>query len=138
MKKLMDSNIYEPKGKILIIGSCLEFMQPVGYKNIIKDYDMVFCVCLEEIHINMVITKICGMLSTGKISKISFASVDKSPHCIQLHYIQGEIERIMDKDKLVPISNYVIVDNEIHLIDKKAISLSKNLLQISNSIEDVK
>lgn len=132
MKKLIESNIYELKGKILIVGTCLPFMQPDGYKSMVDDYDMVFSVCLEEIHINMVITKICGILSTGRISSITFASVDKSPHCIQLHYIYGEIERMMNEDKIVPIYNYVVVDNKLHLIDKKNIYLSKNLLEMSS------
>ena len=43
---------------------------------------------IESKNINMVITKLIGMLSRVKINKIIFASVDKSPHCIQLHYIQ--------------------------------------------------
>jgi hypothetical protein len=138
MKNLIESNIYEPQGKVLIIGSCLPFMQPVGYKKLAADYDMIFSVCLEEVHINMIITKICGMLSTGNISSLTFASVDKSPHCVQLHYIRNEIERLMDKSKIVPIYNFVIVDNIPFLIDKKVISLSKNLIEISSLLEKEK
>ena len=40
---------------------------------------------LESHHINMVITKIMGMLCEVNVKKLIFASVDKSPHCVQLH-----------------------------------------------------
>ena len=42
----------------------------------------------------MAITKIGGMLRTGKIHRIIFAIVDKSLHCIQMHYIQDELKEI--------------------------------------------
>lgn len=57
-------------------------MQPEGFKKLEKISNNIYDLCLEEIHINMAITKICGMIRTKKIKKIIFASVDKSPHCI--------------------------------------------------------
>jgi len=39
----------------------------------------------------MAITKISGMIRTGKIKNIIFATVDKSPHCVQVHYIRNEL-----------------------------------------------
>ena len=80
----------------------------------------------------MAITKICGMIRTAKIKKIIFASVDKSPHCIQLHYIQDEIRKVMDIKNIV-IENYVVADNELTKISPKIISLSKNLKKLSES-----
>jgi len=44
----------------------------------------------------MAITKIDRMLRANKIKRIIFASVDESPHCIQLHYIQDELRKMMD------------------------------------------
>ena len=93
MQNLLETNIYEPKGKVLICGTCLSKMQPVGYAALAEDFDFIMTVCLERDHINMVITKIQAMLSTGKITQLVFASVNKSPHCIQLHYIKNEIKR---------------------------------------------
>lgn len=78
----------------------------------------------------MAITKVCGMIRTGKVKKIIFASVDKSPHCIQLHYIQDEIRKVMDIKNIV-IENYVLVDNEIIEITPEIISLSKNFKKLS-------
>ena len=78
----------------------------------------------------MVITKVGGMLRTGKIKRILFVTVDKSPHCIQLHYIQDELRKMMKLDN-IKFENYVMVENELISISQKVISLSKNLSKIN-------
>lgn len=130
MQNLMETNIYEPAGKVLICGTCLPQMQPEGYAALAEDFDMIFTLCLEKEHVNMAITKICGMLSTGQITQLVFATVNNSPHCTQLHYIRREIKRIMTNE-LPPIFNFVIENNELHFINDKTISLSKDLIQLS-------
>ena len=77
----------------------------------------------------MAIAKIGGMLRTGKIHKIIFATVDKSPHCIQMHYIQDGLKKMMNIDNIA-IKNYVVVDNELEEITPEIISLSKNLSEL--------
>ena len=132
---LLERNIYDIKGKVLICGTCLFNMQQVGFEKIKKDYDTIVFLCLEHDHINMAITKICGAISTNNIKSITFASVNKSPHCIQLHYIKNEIERIMDKKKIPPINNIIIQNNEIYEIDDNVLSLSKDLVKLSKIIK---
>lgn len=136
MKNLLETNIYDAKGKILICGTCLQFMQSKGYKKIIQDYDDILFLCLEKDHINMAITKVCGMLSTGKVSSITFASVNKSPHCTQLHYIKNEIKRVMDYDKLPEMKNIIVQDNEIYEISDECLSISKDLVRLQEKIND--
>lgn len=131
MKELMKSNIYDVNETIIIVGSCLKSMQPKGFKELEKISNNIYELCLEETHINMAITKIGGMLRTRKIKKIIFASVDKSPHCIQLHYIQDELRKIMSLSN-VEIENYVVVNNELVKIIPEIISLSKNLKELSS------
>lgn len=106
-------------------------MQSEGYKKITKISNNIYDICLEATHINMAITKIGGMLRTNKIKKIIFAMVDKSPHCIGLHYIQDELQKMMDLSN-IEIENYVVVDNQLIKITPKTISLSKNLKELSN------
>ena len=60
------------------------------------------------------------------IVNIIFATVDKSPHCVQVHYIRNELEKMMNLDN-INITNYVIVDNQLIEISSDIISLSKNL-----------
>ena len=131
MKELMKSNIYDVEETIIVVGSCLKNMQLEGYEKLQKISTNIYEVCLEEIHINMAITKIGGMLRTNRIKKIIFASVDKSPHCIQLHYIQDELRKMLNLSN-IEIENYVIVDNELKKISTSTISLSKNLSKLSN------
>ena len=131
MKELIKSNIYDVGETIIVVGSCLKTMQPIGYEELKKISNNIYELCLEETHINMAITKIGSMLRTNKIKKIIFASVDKSPHCIQLHYIQDELRKMMNLSN-IEIENYVIVDNELIKISAEIISLSKNLSKLSN------
>ncbi len=133
MKDLMKSNIYDVEDTIIVCGSCLKSIQPEGFKTLEKISKNIYEICLEETHINMAITKIGGMLRTKKISRIIFASVDKSPHCIQLHYIQDELQKMMDLSG-VKIENYVVVDNELIKVLPEVISLSKNLKELINYI----
>lgn len=129
MKELMKSNIYDVYETIIVAGSCLKNMEPEGFLKLSKMSSNIYELCLEEVHINMAITKIGGMLRTGKIKKIIFATVDRSPHCIGLHYIQDELRKMMDLSD-VEIENYVVVNGELIKIDKETISLSKNLKEL--------
>ena len=131
MKELMKSNIYDVSETIIVVGSCLKNMQLDGYQKLQKISTNIYELCLEETHINMAITKIGGMLRTNKIKKIIFASVDKSPHCIQLHYIQDELRKMMNLFN-IEIENYVVVNNELIKISPEVISLSKNLKELTN------
>lgn len=133
MKDLLRSNIYDVQEKIVIVGSCLKNMQPKGYEKIKKLSENIYELCLEETHINMAITKIGGMLRTGKIKNIIFATVDKSPHCVQVHYIRHELEKMMDL-KNINITNYVVIDNELIKLEKDVISMSKSLGRLKKLI----
>lgn len=130
MKEVMKSNIYDVEDTIIIVGSCLKNMQPKGYEKLKEISDNIYELCLEETHINMAITKIGGMLRTGKVHNIIFATVDKSTHCIQMHYIQDELKKIMAIDN-VTITNYVVIGNELIKIRPEIISISKNLSELN-------
>lgn len=130
MKELMKTNIYDVDDTIIIVGSCLKCTQPVGFQKLEKMSSNMYEICLEETHINMAITKIGAMLRTNKIKKIIFASVDKSPHCVQLHYIEHELRKMMELSN-IEIENYVVVNNELIKINPETIALSKNLSALS-------
>ncbi len=135
MREIMKTNIYDVSDTIIIVGSCLKYMQPEGFKKLKVISDNIYELCLEETHINMAITKVGGMLRTGKIKKLLFVSVDKSPHCIQLHYIQDELKKMMNIEN-IDIKNYVVVNNELEEITPEIISLSKNLGKLKNVINN--
>ena len=130
MKEVMKTNIYDVEDTIIIVGSCLRNMQPEGYKKLESISNNIYDLCLEDTHINMAVTKIGGMLRTGKVHNIIFATVDRSPHCIQMHYIQDELRKMMNLYD-IKITNYVVVDNELIEITPDIISLSKNLAELN-------
>lgn len=126
MKNLMKTNCYDIENEIAIVGSCLANMQPKAFKEISKMTQNIYEVCLEETHLNMAITKIGGMLSRVKVDKIIFATVDKSPHCVQVHYIENELAKMMNLSN-IEIKHYVAVDNELIEISNDTIKKSKCL-----------
>ena len=127
-KDLMKTNCYDVDSTMIIVGSCLKRMEPEAYSELEKMSSNIYDVCLEETHINMAITKLIGMLSRVKVDKIIFASVDKSPHCVQLHYIENEIRKAMNID--TQMIHYVAVDNKLIEISKETIKKSKSLSEL--------
>ena len=131
MKDLLKSNIYDVNETIIIVGSCLPNMDKGAYDKLLQISSNIYDLCLEQTHINMAITKVGGMIRTGKIKKIIFATVNKSPHCIQVHYIQDELNKMMEL-KDIEIVNYVADKGELVEISKETLSLSKDLLKLGD------
>ena len=129
MKELMSSNIYDAAGAVLIAGSCLESTHPKAFARLAEGMDRVYTLCLEQTHINMAITKIAAMLGTGQIQRLVFASVDRSPHCVQLHYIKHEIQRTMEIRS--PVESYVAVGDSCVKVSEAAVDASKSLARLA-------
>lgn len=125
----MKTNVYDVEDTMIIVGSCLQRMHPKAYDDLKKFSGKMYDVCLEDTHVNMVITKIIGMLCRVNVKKIIFASVDQSPHCIQLHYIENEIRKAMDID-YIEIVHYVAVHNKLVKIESDIVKKSKSLSEL--------
>lgn len=134
MKEVMTTNIYDIDETIVIVGTCLKSMQPNGYKKLEKISKNIYHLCLENTHVNMAITKIGGMIRTGKVHNIIFATVDESPHCIQMHYIQDELREMMNLES-INIKNYVVVNDELLEVSPKLILLSKKLSELKEKVD---
>lgn len=131
MQDLMKANCYDAKETMIIVGSCLAKIEPQAYKELKKISNNIFDVCLESTHLNMVITKVMGMLCRVKIKKLVFASVDRSPHCIQLHYIENELRKAMNLNN-IEIIHYVAINNELIEITNETINKSKALSELQS------
>ena len=134
MKEVMTTNIYDIDETIIIVGTCLKSMQLNGYKKLEKISKNIYTLCLENTHVNMAITKIGGMIRTGKVHNIIFATVDESPHCIQIHYIQDELREMMNLEN-INIKNYVVVNDELLEVSPKLILLSKKLSELKEKVD---
>ena len=125
----MKTNCYDIPEEMVIVGSCLEATQPKVFEELINKYsNNIYEVCLEEVHLNMIITKLFGMLSRVTVKRIVFATVDKSPHCIQMHYIENEIKKAM-KLEATEFIHYVAVDDKLVEISNETIRKSKSLAE---------
>ena len=129
MKDLLKTNCFDTQETMIIVGSCLESMQPEAFKELKKISNNIYDVCLEKEHLNMVVTKLIGMVARENIKKLIFATIDKSPHCVQLHYVIKELENAMDLSN-IEIINYVAVNNKLVEIPIEVISISKNLSKL--------
>ena len=132
MKDLLKTNCFDIQETMIIVGSCLDRIQPKAYEELEKISSNIYDVCLEKEHLNMVVAKIIGMLARGNIKKLVFATIDKSPHCVQLHYVVKELENAIDISN-IEIINYVAVDNKLVEIPIEVISLSKNLSKLKET-----
>lgn len=129
MKDLLKTNCFDTQETMIIVGSCLESMQPEAFKELEKISNNIYDVCLEKEHLNMVVTKLIGMVARENIKKLIFATIDKSPHCVQLHYVIKELENAIDISN-IEIINYVAVNNKLIEIPIEVISISKNLSKL--------
>ena len=126
---LMSTNVYSFAGHVLVSGTCLHQVAPQALQTLAAQSDQIAFVCLESTHVNMVITKLSAILSTGRVTGMTFASVDRSPHCTQLHYIQHELERVMPVH--VPMTHFVCEGEKVTSIPIQTIELSKSLARLT-------
>ena len=133
-QSLMETNVYSVKGKVLIVGACLPEVFPAAFYELSSGADQVYSLCLETTHINMAVTKLSAVFGTGQLEKLTFASVDRSPHCTQMHYIMHEIERTLKEH--VPVENYVVAEGEIIHVPERAIDLSKSLGKLAKMVKN--
>lgn len=136
MKDLLKTNCFDIQETMIIIGSCLLQMAPGAYEELNKISSNIYEVCLEKEHLNMVVTKVIGMIARGKIKNLVFATVDKSPHCVQLHYVVKELENAINLDN-IKITNYVAVDNKLVEIPIEVIGISKNLSKLKEKMSNI-
>ena len=129
---LMETNVYAVKGRVLVVGSCLAQVYPDVVQQLASQADQVYSLCLETTHINMAVTKLSAVFGTGQLEKLVFASVDRSPHCTQMHYITHEIERTLKEH--VPVESCVVADGGIVAVPAAAIELSKSLGKLASMV----
>ena len=125
MAAFLETNVYSFHGRVLIYGACLPEVSPEGFRRLAAQADGAFALCLERDHLNMAITKLSAILGTGSVERILLATVDRSPHCIQMHYMTHEIERILPEH--IPMESWVVSGDQLIRISPETIERSKSL-----------
>ena len=100
-----------------------------SYIGVVKKFATGGKFLLIGVHFKEYLYFFIGMLARGKVKKLIFATVDKSPHCVQLHYVIKELENAIDISN-IEIINYVAVNDKLNEIPLEVISLSKNLSKL--------
>ena len=131
---LMETNVYAVKGRVLVTGACLPQMWPEAFERLAKEADQVYSLCLETTHINMAVTKLAAVFGTGQLTKLTLASVDRSPHCTQMHYMLHEIERTLPEH--APAESYVVREGRVVRVPAAAVELSKSLARLADICEN--
>lgn len=132
IQQLMETNVYAIKGRVMIVGTCFPQIYPEAFKKLSAGVDQIYTLCLETTQINMAVTKLSAVFGTGQLRKLIFASVDRSPHCTQMHYIMHEIERTLKEH--IPVEDYVVSEGELTAVSEDAIELSKSLGKLSKMV----
>ncbi len=135
-KSLMESNIYSLRGKLLIVGACLPEVRPEAFEALAAEADQVYTLCLENSHVNMAVTKLSAALGTEQVESLRFASVDRSPHCTQMHYIPHEIRRVYPGK--TPMESLVCTAEGAVPVSGEAVELSKSLAELTRMLEERK
>lgn len=129
VRSLMETNVYAVKGRVLVAGACLPQVWPEAFARLAGEADQIYALCLESTHINMAVAKLSAIFGAGQIESLTFASVDRSPHCTQLHYIAHEVERTLPVHP--PVTHCVVVGGEVVDVPEVAVELSKSLSRLA-------
>ena len=134
IKPLLETNVYSLRGRVLIAGACLPQVWPEAFAVLESEADQVCSLCLENSHLNMAVTKLTAVLGTGQVESLRFATVDRSPHCVQMHYIRHEIERVLPRH--VPMESFVCTKEGVTPVTEEAVALSKSLATLSKMTKE--
>lgn len=120
--------------KLLIYGSCVEIEYPRLY-NKYRRGRVPLKVCLEREHMNMVGFKVASMMARVDLDEIVVLTVDGSPHCVQLHMMMEEVEKITGKMGKLNVKHVVIENGKDIEVDSKCIKVARYLTKIQRLME---
>ena len=125
MTAFLETNVYSFRGTVLIYGACLPERFPEAFAQLAARADGAYALCLERDHLNLAITKLSAILGTGQLSRLLLATVDRSPHCVQMHFIRHEIERLLPEH--IPMESYVAAEGGLVRISPETVERAKSL-----------
>ncbi len=136
LKPLLETNVYSLRGRVLLVGACLPEVWPEAFAALAQGADQIYSLCLENTHLNMAVTKLTAVLGAGQVTSLRLASVDRSPHCTQMHYIRHEIERVLPAH--IPMESFVCTAEGPVRVSEEAVELSKSLARLSRITKEAK
>jgi hypothetical protein len=122
------------KGKLLLIGSCMNRLSDILEKFIEEDDDLaILHVCLEETHMNQAGFKLASIIAYAGISKVTVLTVDGSPHCVQLHYMVEDIKQHFTQE--IKTAHFVVEKGVVCEVSPEAVKRSRHLSKIQKTLK---
>jgi hypothetical protein len=134
--ELLKQNVYSKhfKDSFLVIGTCLEDMQPEVVAAFKKKYKNIITICLEVLHYNQYVAKLFDIIALGNTKKVAFLTPDGSPHCVQVHYASKYLKRGLKKS--IEFEHFVVNGKgEVFQVDVKDIDKSRDFALPSNKLK---
>ena len=133
LPRLLDTNaasrMIRGKRSLVVLGRCIEAEKPWVLDLFPRDRYAIVTACPEAEHINMLGFKLAGMLARLPIEELVVVTTDGSMHCIQLHYMAEEIERILGRK--IRRKHYVVESKGLVEIPPEAVKTSRYLSKVA-------
>ena len=134
-RKLMDVNVacreLRRVKRILLYGTCIRDEHPEIFERYAKGR-VALAVCMEEEHFNMVALKLASMASRVALEEVVVLTVDGSPHCVQLHMVVEEVERIVGK---LPRMHLVVEGGKVVEVKPIHVKVARYLSRVKRLVE---
>ncbi|MCD6509546.1 MAG: 4Fe-4S ferredoxin [Thermoprotei archaeon] len=135
-RRLIDTNAcprdLRRKRKLLLFGRCLRDEHPEVLEKFADDY-VPLSICLEAEHMNMVGFKLASMLARMPLKEIIVLTVDGSPHCVQLHMMVEEVNRIFNNK--LNTRHFVVEGGKLIEVSRDCVKTARYLSKIKRLLE---
>ena len=129
-RKLLDVNVackaIREVRRLLLYGTCVRDEHPSIFEEYARGR-VPLAVCMEEEHFNMVALKLASIAARVKLEELVVLTVDGSPHCLQLHMVAEEVDRIV---RGLPRRHVVIEEGEPVEIDPETVKVARYLSRV--------
>ena len=131
VQRLIDINAcakeIREKRRLLIYGKCVYDEYPEVFRKY-SENRACLAVCLEAEHMNMVGFKLASIVARLSLEEIIVLTVDGSPHCVQLHFMVEEVNKIFGRN--LPVKHLVIEGGEVVEVDQRVVKTARYLTKI--------
>lgn len=132
------SRLVRGRRVLVVAGRCLEVEKPWALRELeqlIGSSYAIVSVCLEAEHVNMAGFKLAGLLARVKsIEEVVVVTTDGSMHCVQLHYMVEELEKIMPGR--FRRRHFVATREGLVEVPPRAVKLSRHLARLAKLLEE--
>ena len=129
--RLLDTNCCSPcfkhSTRLVIYSRCLEELHPQPLQKLLADTPGL-AACPEAEHINMLGFKLAGILARCNIKEVIVATVDGSMHCIQLHFMVEELEKIFGGK--FERRHLILVRGDFREVSKESVKIARFLSKV--------